>query len=224
MAGQASHPTPLRRRATRTQKPRGLGRPPGANAEDTVKRIVQAAQAEFGMHGYSGARMTKIAEAAGITHSSIYQYFASKRDLYEAAFAAALGELLPEYLASATSQTTLRDQIKEIMRASARAHQRSPLITPFLASLPIELRRHPDLLPTLQIQGDSLNASLAEMFTQARQRGEIAADVTDRDLLTGFIGAAMGVGLLSYALPDGDMTAAIEVLLAGLDGTLFHST
>lgn len=173
------------------------------------------------MHGYSGARMTEIASAAGITHSSIYQYFASKKELYQAAFEAALAEVVPEYLAATAAEDSLRDRLASILRASARAHERAPLITPFLASLPVEIRRHPDLLPPLQEVGNDLVTSLAVMFAEARDSGEIATDVSDRDLLVGFIGAAMGIGLLSYALPDGDMAAAIEVLLAGLNGTLF---
>lgn len=203
-------------------EPKQRGRPPGATAEDTVKRLVEAAQAQFGMHGYSGARMTEIASAAGITHSSIYQYFASKRELYQAAFEAALGELVPEYLAATNNSGTLRDRLGAIMLASARAHQRAPLITPFLASLPIELRRHPDLMPALEELGSGLVSALGAMFAEARERGEIASDIADRDLLVGFIGAAMGIGLLSYALPDGDMAAAVDVLLAGLNGNLFR--
>ena len=173
------------------------------------------------MHGYSGARMTAIASAAGITHSSIYQYFASKKALYQAAFEGALAEVLPGYLAAATSENSLRDRLGAILRASARAHESAPLITPFLASLPVEIRRHPDLLSPLQEVGEDLVIALSAMFAEARNAGEISAAVSDRDLMVGFIGAAMGIGLLSYALPDGDMTAAVEVLLAGLDGTLF---
>ncbi|MEB4209546.1 TetR/AcrR family transcriptional regulator [Mycobacterium sp. 94-17] len=219
MTSPAPRNTSLRRSGSAKQR----GRPPGATAEDTVKRIIEAAQEQFGMHGYSGARMTEIASEAGITHSSIYQYFASKRELYQAAFEAALAQLLPEYLDATATQDTLRGRISAIMRASARAHERAPAITPFLASLPVELRRHPDLMPALQESGENLVTSLAAMFAHARETGEIAPDIPDRELLIGFVGAAMGIGLLSYALPDGDMAAAVEVLIAGLDGTLFRS-
>lgn len=216
--------TPAERKGSlrRSGGAKQLGRPPGATAEDTVKRVVDAAQEQFGMHGYSGARMTEIASAAGITHSSVYQYFASKKELYQAAFQAALGELLPEYLEATVTQESLRDRLAGIMRASARAHHRSPAITPFLASLPVELRRHPDLVPSLELLGGDLMTSLSTMFADARRNDEIAPEITDRDLLVGFIGSAMGIGLLSYALPDGDMAAAVEVVVAGLNGTLFR--
>ena len=214
-AGQGA----LRRSGAAKQR----GRPPGATAEDTVSRLVEAAQTHYGMYGYAGARMTEIAAAAGITHSSIYQYFASKRDLYQAAFSAALAELLPEYSIAAKTETTLKGRLTAIVRASARVNERDPKITPFLASVPIELRRHPELITPLQELGDDVMAPLSQIFAEARKNGEIASAISDRDLMVSFIGAAMGIGLLSYALPDGDMNAAVEVFIAGIEGTLFSN-
>jgi AcrR family transcriptional regulator len=165
--------------------------------------------------------MTEIATVAGITHSSIYQYFASKRELYQAAFESAQAELLPQYLEAIKTGATLKEQIKAIFRASARTHERKPTITPFLASIPIELRRHPDLLPTLQAESSQLMASLSDMFASARRRGEIPTGADDMDLLVGFIGAVMGIGLLSYGIQTGRMGTAVEMLLAALDGEFF---
>ncbi|GFG80244.1 hypothetical protein A5656_18185 [Mycobacterium gordonae] len=172
------------------------------------------------MHGYAGARMTEIAAAAGITHSSTYQYFASKRELYQAAFHAALTELLPAYRDAIDLDGPVRDKIKAIFRASARTHRHTPAITPFLASIPIEIRRHPDLLPSLQ-EGTELMTSLVDMFSAARSRGEIHTTATDMELIMAFLGAAMGIGLLSHGLPDSNMDAMVDILLAAFDGELF---
>ncbi|MGH3678690.1 MAG: TetR/AcrR family transcriptional regulator [Mycobacterium sp.] len=198
-----------------------IGRPPGSSGEETVARLLDAAQIQFGDRGYAGARMTEIAQAAGINHSSIYQYFGSKKDLYRAAFDAAQAELLPEYLAAIASADTLRKQIAAIFRASVRAHERHPAITPFLASIPIELRRHPDLLSSLQAEGSRLYDALHQMFDRARERGEIPPTSQDNDMLIAFIGSAMGVGLLSHGMPSGHMRAAVDVLLAAFDGEFF---
>jgi AcrR family transcriptional regulator len=210
--------TITRRRSKGTKQ---LGRPPGSSAEDTVARLLDAAQVQFGAHGYSGARMTEIADAAGVTHSSIYQYFASKRDLYRAVFDAAQAELLPQYVEAIASGDTLRDQIKAIFQASARTHARKPAITPFLASIPLEIRRHPDLLPSLAQEGAELITPLTAMFDAARQRGEIPAGADDLDLVIAFVGAVMGAGLLCYGLSEGPMDSAVDILVATLDGRFF---
>jgi hypothetical protein len=92
------------------------------------------------------------------------------------------------------------DPEHQIFRASARIHARNPTITPFLASLPIELRRHPDLLPSLQTDGDDLVSVFVAMFDEARQKGEIDTAASDLDLMVAFMGAAMGIGLFSYGV------------------------
>ena len=44
--------------------------------------IVEAAEAEFGAHGFSGGSLNVIARRAGVAKGSLFQYFADKRDLY----------------------------------------------------------------------------------------------------------------------------------------------
>ena len=46
------------------------------------ERVLQAAMAEFGRHGYSGGSLNVIARRAGVAKGSLFQYFADKRDLY----------------------------------------------------------------------------------------------------------------------------------------------
>ncbi|WP_245685636.1 TetR/AcrR family transcriptional regulator [Streptomyces yerevanensis] len=50
----------------------------------TRRAILDAAGAEFGAHGFDGARVVRIAEAAGVSHQLITYYFGGKRGLYEA--------------------------------------------------------------------------------------------------------------------------------------------
>jgi AcrR family transcriptional regulator len=51
--------------------------------------IVEAAEAEFGAHGFSQGSLNVIARRAGVAKGSLFQYFADKRDLY--AFIADIG-------------------------------------------------------------------------------------------------------------------------------------
>lgn len=44
--------------------------------------VVEAAEAEFAAHGFSGGSLNVIARRAGVAKGSLFQYFADKRDLY----------------------------------------------------------------------------------------------------------------------------------------------
>lgn len=49
------------------------------------ERILQAARAEFGTHGFAGGRVDRIARKAGVNKQLLYYYFGSKAQLFQAA-------------------------------------------------------------------------------------------------------------------------------------------
>ncbi len=50
--------------------------------EDKQKRILNAAYAEFGMHGYKNASTNRMVQAAGISKGTLFYYFNSKNELF----------------------------------------------------------------------------------------------------------------------------------------------
>jgi TetR/AcrR family transcriptional regulator len=64
----------------RSPKPQERRRDP----ERTRKLILDAASAEFGAHGYAGARISAIASRAGVNQQLISYYFDGKEGLYQA--------------------------------------------------------------------------------------------------------------------------------------------
>ena len=62
-----------RKRPTRKQDP-----------ERTRRALLAAVAEEFSTHGYEGARVTRIAAAAGVGHQLITYHFGGKRGLYDA--------------------------------------------------------------------------------------------------------------------------------------------
>lgn len=46
------------------------------------ERVLRAAMAEFGRHGYSGGSLNVIAREAGVAKGSLFQYFHDKADFY----------------------------------------------------------------------------------------------------------------------------------------------
>jgi AcrR family transcriptional regulator len=58
------------------------------NADETRRRILDAATREFASWGIAGARIDRIAAAAEASKPMLYAYFGSKEQLFEAVFAA----------------------------------------------------------------------------------------------------------------------------------------
>ena len=65
----------------------------------TLAKLLDAAVDELASHGYHGARMGRIAKAAGVAHGTLYVYFADKADLLAALQSEADAELRRALLA-----------------------------------------------------------------------------------------------------------------------------
>jgi AcrR family transcriptional regulator len=63
------------------------------DSEATKARLMAAATTEFAAHGVAGARVDRIATAAGSNKQLIYAYFGSKDQLFDAVLAAHCGAL-----------------------------------------------------------------------------------------------------------------------------------
>ena len=59
------------------------GRPLAARGLRTRGRLIEAAEAIFGEHGYHDASIVKITEAAGTSQGTFYLYFASKKEIFD---------------------------------------------------------------------------------------------------------------------------------------------
>ena len=64
--------------------PAQLGRPAGANGEQTRARIITSAMRCVAEKGYSQATIREIARAADMTSGSLYHYFPNKSELLKA--------------------------------------------------------------------------------------------------------------------------------------------
>jgi AcrR family transcriptional regulator len=56
------------------------------DAQETRRRLLDAARDEFSTYGIAGARVDRIAAESGANKAQIYHYFGSKDDLFDAVF------------------------------------------------------------------------------------------------------------------------------------------
>ena len=68
-------------------------------SKNTQEAILKAAEAEFVEHGFSGARVDRMAATAGVNKRMLYHYFGDKRGLYRAVLAVARDAHRPEQAA-----------------------------------------------------------------------------------------------------------------------------
>src|SRR5687768_7470074 len=68
-------------------------RPAVRDAEATKQRILTASRAEFSRHGYSGARVDRIARAARANKRMLYYHVGNKDALYLEALEAAYADI-----------------------------------------------------------------------------------------------------------------------------------
>jgi AcrR family transcriptional regulator len=206
---------------TKTRKT-SAGRPPGSTREGTLARLLPAARLLFAEKGYAQTTFKDVGSAAGLSHAAVYSYFGSKQALYLATLEDAQAMLLPDYLQAIATGQNLREQIAGILMASAAAHDRDSSITGFLASVPIEIRRHPELMDALSQQHNGVFSALQAMFDDARKHGEINTDANTDALISAFLGGGVGVALFQYGLLGTSLTTAMGVFVQMLEGTIFN--
>jgi AcrR family transcriptional regulator len=89
---------------------------------ETRTRLVEAAKAVFEEHGFLDARISDIAEGAGLSHGSFYHYFESKDEVFlEVAEAQedrlSLDSIEESGLLDPTSAETIRERLDQAVRA-----------------------------------------------------------------------------------------------------------
>lgn len=183
-----------------TLRPARVGRPRGSNKEAKLTQILLAARRQFAEKGYAQTTFKDVGRAVGMTHAALYSYFSSKLELYVATLVDAQSVLLPEYLRALEECPTLRERFRRILMASAAAADRDATVTGFLAAVPIEMRRHPELLAELLRQNNGLYQALNGMFEEAKRTGELNPALSTENLIAAFFGGALGVSLFHYGM------------------------
>jgi AcrR family transcriptional regulator len=120
--------TPRTRRARPVPTPR---RRPGRPA-DSPDRILTAAFSEFAARGFAGARVDRIAAAAGLNKAMLYYHFGSKARLYRAAIQNRLGELALRLEAVASAETSPAERLDTYIETFIRLGLQQPEFAPVM--------------------------------------------------------------------------------------------
>lgn len=104
--------------------------PPRLTSNGTLRRLQEAALVRFGERGYHGVSIRELAEAAGVTVSSIYSHVSAKEDLL--AELMTVGHLEQNEWTRRALETAPGDataQLRAVVEAHVRVHATYPLLT-----------------------------------------------------------------------------------------------
>jgi AcrR family transcriptional regulator len=103
-------------------------KPRQSRSTATVESILTAAARVLVRHGYQGASTNRIAEAAGVSVGSLYQYFPSKEAIVLALFerhCEQIGRIVENALLAEAS-SAVPDVVRSLVRGLLEAHRASP--------------------------------------------------------------------------------------------------
>ena len=100
---------------------------------NTEQKIIKAAEEEFLIKGFDGARTTSIAAKAGVTHAMFHYYFRTKEKIFEKIISRKL-ELLAKLIIDSISfaNLTLEDKLKRIIDSHIDFVSENPQLPGFL--------------------------------------------------------------------------------------------
>lgn len=195
------------------------GRPPAAKADETRKRIVNAARQVFSEHGYDGATFQAIAVRADLTRPAINHYFPSKRVLYREVVGQTNELVVTAGIERARKASTMVGRLSAFISVALQAEAKIPATAAFLVTSVMESQRHPELSRDDSDPVDISREFLTWTVNDAIDRGELLADTDVSTLTETLLMVLCGVGFYAgYLRTHQEMdsvTRSLQQLLAG---------
>lgn len=119
------------------------------NNQETKEIILKAAQQEFVIHGFNGARMRAIAERANINKGLLHYYFGSKEGLFEEVFTYVFSKSMAELNEVMQPQHDIFESISRYVELHMSKLMQNPFIPIYILQ---ETNRDPERLVKLMRQ------------------------------------------------------------------------
>ncbi|MBF6182387.1 TetR/AcrR family transcriptional regulator [Nocardia otitidiscaviarum] len=155
----------------------GPGRPAGIDSVDTRQRVVDAAIRCFAQHGYGPATNSVIAGIAGVTAGAVYYHFGTKSQLFETVCAEVYGRIQDRAAAAIDGALSVRELLQALLAVSMRINHEHPELAGFVATAPIDARRHTELSEAFAAVSKGMVEGVAEAVTRGQAAGRIPADL-----------------------------------------------
>ena len=191
--------------------------------QQTRRRIMVSALAEFAQQGYGASSVNTICAAEGISKGIIYHYFKTKDDLYLACVEECFGQLTEFLKAHTLEQGSVEAQLEGYFSARVDFFRAHPVYQPIFCEAVIS----PPMHLTVDIQArkqafDDLNITILENLLRPLplRPGVTMAEVVDTfRQFQDFINAndqTSGMSTREFSLRDRRCKKALDILLYGV--------
>src|SRR3954452_17764181 len=114
--------------------------------QETRARIAGAARERFAERGFDAVRVAEIAAAAGVSEATVFNYFATKEDIFYSGLEAFEAELLAAVRDSTPGETALAAFGRFILQPRGLLSARDPAAIEHLAAISRAIAASPALL------------------------------------------------------------------------------
>lgn len=175
---------------------------PETKGERTKRRVLDAAIKHFAAVGFEQASVPAIAQDIGITHSTIYQHFGRKEELFRAAVDADLGALMEEVGPLLDRAAPAPRRLTALLGGLVTLTTSHPLARRVLANLDGEQAEALRDLPALRALQRRLEVAIRAGQTDGSLRPDLRPNVAADGLLTISLAlVAMGIRLDGHDFP-----------------------
>lgn len=190
-------------------------RPP---REDVRARLLTAAQQEFRVRGYAGARVTEIARVAGFTKGAVYSNFDSKQGLFAAMLAEGADVLVADLLAG-TDDLSFADGVRRVAEGLGAQIVADPQWHLLVLDFALQAGRDPEVRSVYLPQRRARRSVLADRVqTQAHTWGAVVID--GERIAAVLLALLLGLTVEHAADPDAvgeaEIADAVSAVLTGL--------
>jgi AcrR family transcriptional regulator len=194
-----------------------VARSRSAQNERTRRELLAAARPTFETHGYHGATLDQIADAAGYTKGAVYSRFGSKADLFLALVEARQAERMQRIEAAAAG--SLQGGLASAVRDFAERLDADLAWFLVLAEFRAHARRHPELNARYAALHARVRGEVAELFERLYAELDAPPAVPPVTLADFLFAAQSGIALERAAdpeaLPADDQVALVLGVVLG---------
>jgi AcrR family transcriptional regulator len=201
-----------------------LGRPPGANSEETRRRILDVARNHIGARGYAKATLKEISSEAGLTSGAIYYYFQSKQELVNALIAETHDAIEGRFRTAAQTAETLPAKLVAVLEATQEIMAEEPDLARFSVTMRVDGPRYPELRTGLERSSRAYFAFYRQLVDEAMANGEIQSDLTPQQVADTCSVLNLGLTVLAVQVPQDRHRRAIRAVERLVEGTLFSAS
>ena len=140
-----------------------------SESQNTEQKIIEAAEQEFLIKGFDGARTTSIAAKAGVTHAMFHYYFRTKEKIFEKIISQKL-ELLTKLIMDSISfeNLSLEEKLKRIIESHIDFVSENPELPGFLVR---EIFNNPERFEILKARFEAFAPLLIQNLQKDLDKG-----------------------------------------------------